>query len=269
MAISESVRREAVAAYLGQAGSMAWVAEHYGISLGSLQRFVGRQRFAMGLTRQGSKSTYTADEMELLRAHLREVPDLSVPQALQFLVQHTGKSVSRTTAEQLLQMLKTPAPPSPSAHATHKSSPKKPAAQTTPAKTRYTDAHRRDEPGRYPTDLTDAEWQLLEEHFRAKDKGGRPPEHTPRRMLNAIFYVLRAGCSWRMMPHDFPPWKSVYTTFRRWTKDGRLRLAHDALRRKLRTQLGRKEDPTAIIVDSQSVKTTEKGGLEATMQARR
>jgi putative transposase len=88
-------------------------------------------------------------------------------------------------------------------------------------------------------------------------------------MLNAIFYVLRSGCSWRMLPHDFPRWKSVYTTFQRWSRDGRLRAAHDALRRKLRKQLGRNEEPSVLIVDSQSVKTTEKGGPEATTRARR
>jgi transposase len=272
MAISESVRQEAVVAYLGQAGTMEWVAAHYGMSVGSLQRFVARHRFALGLSpsRRGRPPTYTAAELELLRAHVQQVPDLCVPQALQFLVQHTGKQVSRSTAEQLLQMLKTKPPRrAPSATAAPPASPKKSAPKGPPTQTRYTDAHRREEPGRYPTDLTDAEWQLLEEHFQPTDKGGRPPDHPPRLMLDAIFYVLRSGCPWRMMPHDFPPWKSVYTAFRRWMADGRLRKAHDALRRKLRVRLGRKEDPTALIVDSRSVKTTEKGGPEATTPARR
>jgi transposase/transposase-like protein len=288
VAVSELVRQEAVTAYLSGAGSRKQVAEQYGMSVGSLDRFVARSRFAEG---QGpTSSTYTAEELEPLRAQLEASGPMSGSQAQQFLVQRTGKSVSISTAEHLLHLLRSRPPgsalpvlppkpvPSPRAPKAPKASkapkaPKPPQAPRPPKKASYQAAHRRDEPDRYPTDLTEAEWAVLQEHFRPKggkgSQGGRPPDHTARRMLDAIFYVLRSGCPWRMLPHDFPPWKSVYTTFRRWMADGRLQAAHDALRRTLRTRLGRHEDPSALIVDSQSVKTTEKGGLAATMPARR
>lgn len=275
VAISESVRQEAVLAYLLGSGSREQVSKRYGMSVGSLDRFVARYRYAQGLsgTGHGPPLTYTPEELETLRAHMEVSGPMSASQAQQFLAERTGKSVSVSTAEQLLHMLRTrplgsasKEPPPPQADPAPQ--PAKPLT-----KHRYQAPHRRDEPDRYPTDLTDAEWDLLQEHFRPKggkgSKGGRPPDHSSRRMLDAIFYVLRSGCPWRMLPHDFPPWKSVYTTFRRWMKDGRLQTAHDALRRRLRTELGRNEEPTALIVDSQSVKTTEKGGLAATTLARR
>ncbi len=112
----------------------------------------------------------------------------------------------------------------------------------------------------YPTDLTDADWEILQPLVPAPEPAVLPPKYSRREILNAIFYVNRTGCQWRMLPHDFPPWQSVYGYFYRWRKDGTLQKIHDELRCRVREQAGRKAEPTAAIIDSQSAKTTEMGG---------
>jgi len=121
----------------------------------------------------------------------------------------------------------------------------------------------------YPTDLSDAEWAIAEPLIPSAKSGGRKRTTDVREVLNAIFYLLRTGCAWRMLPHDFPNWNTVYTYFRNWRKDGTWQMLNDALRRDVRTQAGREAEPSAAILDSQSVKTTEKGGHVATTLARR
>jgi len=121
----------------------------------------------------------------------------------------------------------------------------------------------------YPTDLTNAEWAIAEPLIPPAKPGGRKRTTDMREVLNAIFYLLRAGCAWRMLPHDFPNWNTVYTYFRNWRRDGTWQKLNDALRRDVRSQAGREEEPSAAILDSQSVKTTEKGGLVAMMLPRR
>ena len=121
----------------------------------------------------------------------------------------------------------------------------------------------------YPTDLTDAEWAIVEPLIPPAKSGGRKRTTDVREVLNAIFYLLRTGCAWRMLPHDFPNWNTVYTYFRNWRQDGTWQKLNDALRREVRTQAGREAEPSAAILDSQSVKTTEKGGHVATTLARR
>ena len=121
----------------------------------------------------------------------------------------------------------------------------------------------------YPSDLSDREWQLLEPLLPPPKPGGRPITYPRREIVNAIRYVLRTGCSWRMLPHDLPPWRIVFHYFRTWRRDGSWQQAHDTLRAQLRPAQGREVSPSAAIIDSQSVKTTEKGGPEATTPARK
>jgi putative transposase len=116
----------------------------------------------------------------------------------------------------------------------------------------------------YSTDLSDAEFRHIEEHLPATNQRGRPKIHAPREILNAVFYVLKSGCPWRLLPHDFPPWRSVYHWFRTsWRIDGTWERLNAALRERLRrARLGRKPEPSAAIVDSQTVRTTGVGGQE-------
>jgi putative transposase len=113
---------------------------------------------------------------------------------------------------------------------------------------------------RYPTDLSDEEWGLLEAHLPASKWRGRPRLHSPREILNAVFYILKSGCQWRMLPREFPPWKTVFHYFRTWRLDGTWERLNRVMRERLRVRLGRDPQPSGGIVDSQSAKTTVVGG---------
>lgn len=112
----------------------------------------------------------------------------------------------------------------------------------------------------YPTDITDAEWSYLAPHLPMPKARGRPRLHSVREILNAIFYALRSGCAWRLLPHDLPPWKTVYHYFRLWRVQGLWGKLHAALYAAVRSKAGRDPNPSAAIIDSQSVKTTVVGG---------
>ena len=112
----------------------------------------------------------------------------------------------------------------------------------------------------FPTQLTDEQWAILEPFVPANKPGGRPPTYTRRDIVDAIFYAVRQGCTWRALPAEFPYWNTVYWYFRRWQKDGTWDQIEDALRRQVRVAEGRDPEPTAGIVDSQSVRGTEQPG---------
>ena len=114
----------------------------------------------------------------------------------------------------------------------------------------------------YPSDLTDQEWELLEPLLESSERRGPPPKWPARRVADAVFYLLRSGCAWRMLPREYPPWQTVYYHFRKWRLDGRLRQAHERLRAAVRESEGRDPDPSGAVIDSQAVKGSGVGGPE-------
>lgn len=113
----------------------------------------------------------------------------------------------------------------------------------------------------YATDLTDMEWELLAPFIPPPEPGGRPRSTDMREVCNAIFYLLRGGCAWRLLPHEFPKWKTVYHYQRAWRRAELWGQILSVLRERLRVLAGREAQPSACIIDSQSVKTTERGGV--------
>ena len=120
----------------------------------------------------------------------------------------------------------------------------------------------------YPSDLTDEQWELLAPLF-ASSSSEPARVYSVRDVLNAIFYVNRTGCQWNFLPPNLPPWPVVYNQFRRWQQNGTWDRVHDTLRDRLRTTASRNPQPTAAVIDAQSTKTTEKGGLVAMTLVRR
>jgi putative transposase len=113
----------------------------------------------------------------------------------------------------------------------------------------------------YPTDLTDRQWNCIKDLIPVAKTGGRPRSLDMRHVINAILYIVVSGAQWRMLPKDYPKWKSVYDYFRIWRNDGTWRRIHDTLRADVRRKAGRHKHPTAGCLDSQSVKTTQISGI--------
>src|SRR5882762_5820785 len=113
---------------------------------------------------------------------------------------------------------------------------------------------------RYESDLTDEEWRVIEPHLPEPRATGRPRSWAMREIVNGIFYVMRAGCAWRLLPTDFPPWGTIYRWFATFRDDGHFEAINHTLVMADRERVGREASPTGAIIDSQSVKTTEAGG---------
>jgi putative transposase len=113
---------------------------------------------------------------------------------------------------------------------------------------------------RYPTDLTDPQWKRIAPLIPPPKPGGRPRRADMREVLDAIVYVTRSGSGWRMLPGDFPPWGTVWFYFRKWRDDGTWERMNARLREQVRRKAGRHKEPRIAVLDSQSVKTTDRGG---------
>lgn len=122
---------------------------------------------------------------------------------------------------------------------------------------------------RFPSDLTDQEWKILESLLPLPKPGGRPRSVNLREVMNAVFYVLRGGIPWRFLPKEFPPWKTVYHYFRLWRMDGTWEMLNARLREQVRRQSGREATPSAGVMDSQWAKTPERGEFVDMTGARR
>ena len=121
----------------------------------------------------------------------------------------------------------------------------------------------------YPSNVTDEQWSLIESHIPPEKPGGRPRSVDMRQVINGILYLNRTGCAWRMLPRDLPPWGTVHYYYRRFRLDGVWPNIHDRLREQVRVEAGKEKTPSAAIIDSQSVKTAEKGGAAVTTLARK
>jgi transposase len=194
--------------------------------------------------------------VDLIEANRRMTQD----ELVAAFAERTGKAISKPTLGRAMKALGY-------RKVRLQKAPSEPAPQSPP---RYGPQHRRQGTAtEYPSSLTDREWEVLAPLLANRTRRGRPPKNDKRVLVNAVFYQVRTGTQWRYLPKDLPPWPAVWSFFRRLRDSGKLEQFYTALHELWRKGAGRTEAPTAGIVDSQTAKSTEKGGPAATTPARR
>jgi transposase len=212
--------------------------------------------------KRGARPKLGPKEVAVWVRVLREKPFLSMDDLVWHFKQETGISISPPTAKKYLEEAGFTGARSAGVRDSPSPQPEsEPKGEAKPKRYGYTQAHRDEgDVARYPCGLTDSEWEYVRHLFDSPGKTGRPAKYPRRQMLDACIYVLRSGCSWRMLPKDFPPWAVVYRTFRRWLSQDLFEQMYDELRALYRSRERRNPDPTASVLDSQSVKTSPQGG---------
>ena len=261
--------RVAIVEALDDGLSISEAARRFGVSISSVKRFRAQYQQTGDLAPRphpGRPARVRRDDARLCQ-QVAAHPDATRAEHCARWQEQTGCPVSLSTMSRMLARAGCPRQPKPRASRpppVPKPRTEAAVAPPPPSRSRPMSSDRLS----YPTDLTDAEWAILEPLVPPPKSGGRPARER-REILDAIGYVVRTGCAWRCLPHDFPPWQTVYHYFRLWRLDGTWEWIHDTLREQARQRAGRAAQPSAGIVDSQSVKTTEKGGIAATTAARR
>lgn len=205
---------------------------------------------------RGAKKKIRPEHHAVLREIVAERPHASIPEIKTAFARRTGIDVYRDTLSRGLEEAGIKRIRDP-----RSVSDKAAEASATRATYGYRAMHRACAPEqRYASSLTDAEWALVSDLFEIEGSPGKPPRYARRALLDACCYVVRTGCSWRMLPGDFPPWQNVYATFRRWARQGKFEVMHDRLRGQWRARLDRRDTPTAAVVDAQSTRISPQGG---------
>lgn len=204
----------------------------------------------------GRPKKYSQEHLVLLREIVAELPFGTLAEIGRQFESRAGFVLHRTTLARALseagierihaQDLKEPEPDT--------------ATDAAPPRYGYTNAHRSQQPEqRYASSLSDEEWALVADIFENRGPG-QPPKYSRRLLLDACCYVVRTGCSWRMLPKDFPAWQNVYRTFRRWSGQGKFEEMHDRLRAQWRSREAKEDSPTAAVIDAQSTRHSPQGG---------
>ena len=206
------------------------------------------------MANRGRPCKVAGEDRTALIAIVEQNPMATLDEVQVELARRTGLEVHRETVERALRAAGIERRPS-------ASSVRVEVSEARISRYGYTSAHRRQLPEQtYPSCLTDTEWALVEDLFGNGGGPGLPPRYARRLLVDACCYVVRTGCSWRMLPKEFPPWQNVYRTFRRWGEQGKFEQMHDRLRALWREREARAVSPSAAVIDAQSTRGSPQGG---------